>query len=462
MEFASRLIRPVPLAIALIAIAIRLAPLLRSDLSFALRPDDSFEYLELADGMSRGCGFARLINDSCQPAEILRTPGYPLFLDAFGGTVRWALAAQAILGGIVCLLVAAWVASRWNMTAAIVAELIIAFDLPSVVMSSEVMSEALFQLALVAALIPPLLACSRPRAAAPIAVLAGIAAGFAALIRPIGVVLPILLPLPFLAARGLPRSHRLIAATLAFAIPAMIVGGWSARNYYVARYPGFSTVGAINMYYYRAADIVARRQGILLAATRQTFGTRLGVPYERIYEARVQSPGLVRRMDRMGLQVVEAHPLEAAVMTLQGSAYLALSPIRSPLAAMMGTAGASTGDGLNAGAPSAARIRNTLRKMLQSPALTAAVLFEGLLTLLLWIGIVRAAVGLAKGGPEYRVWVIYLTIAGILLMVLAAGGEADVRFRAPVIPLLAVVAALGYFPAIATLKKPQRGPAGVD
>jgi hypothetical protein len=34
----------------------------------------------------------------------------------------------------------------------------------------------------------------------------------------------------------------------------------------------------------------------------------------------------------------------------------------------------------------------------------------------------------------------------VILLTLAAGGEADARFRAPVIPLLAIVAAIGYFP----------------
>ncbi len=447
MPFANRLKRSIPLAIALIAIAIRLAPLLRSDLSFAFRPDDSFEYLQLAAGMRQGCGFARLIDGSCQPAEILRTPGYPLFLAAFGGRVRWALATQAIAGGVVCLLVAGWVASRWNFSAAIAAELIIAFDLPSIVMSSEVMSEALFQFAIAVALAFPLLASTRPRIAAPAAVLAGVVAGFAVLIRPIGIILPVLLPVPFLMAHRLDRRQRLMTGAMAFAIPAVIVGGWSARNYHIARYPGLSTVGAINMYYYRAADIVARREGILLAATRASFGARLGVPYERIYEARVQSPELVRRMDRMGLRVVEAHPLDTAAMTLQACVYLALSPIRSPLAAMVGTAGVSAGDGLNAGALSAGRVRATLQTMLRSPMLSALVLFEALLTLLMWIGVVEALIRCARmRSKEYRLWVLYLTIAGVVLMVLAAGGEADVRFRAPVVPLLAMVAAIGWFP----------------
>src|SRR2546426_1147794 len=72
----------------------RLAPLVRSDLSFAFRPDDSFEYLQLAAGLRANCGFARLVDGFCQKPEILRTPGYPRFLALMSG-VRAALGSQA-------------------------------------------------------------------------------------------------------------------------------------------------------------------------------------------------------------------------------------------------------------------------------------------------------------------------------------------------------------------------------
>jgi hypothetical protein len=446
MRGTHRTTRWITISIALIAAAIRLMPLIRSDLSFAFRPDDSFEYLQLADGLRHGCGFARLIGSMCQPPEILRTPGYPLFLAITGGSIRWSLAAQAILAAVVCLLVARWIADYWNFPSATAAELLIAFDVPSIVMSNEVMSESLFQLALVAALLPPLLFRSRSRDALRTAIIAGIVAGFAVLVRPIGIVLPVLLPIPFLAARTLDRRYRYTAAALAFALSALIVGGWSARNYYVARYPGLSTVGAINIYYYRAADIVARQENSLLAATRASFGARLGVPYELIYSAGVQSSELVRRMNQMGLAVIRAHPVEAAAMMLQGSAYLALSPMRSPLARTIGTAGSYQGDGLNAGALSAGRVGSAFRAILRSPALSVLVLFQVLLTVVLWGGIAAAIVRCVRAQTEYRLWVAYLMVSGMLMIVLAAGGEADVRFRAPIVPLLAVVAALGYFP----------------
>jgi hypothetical protein len=109
------------ITISIIAIAVRLAPLTRSDLSFAYYPDDSFQYIQLADGMHDGCGFARLINRSCQTPEILRTPGYPVFLAAIGRKVRSFLAAQAVIGGIVGLAVAVWLMQEWSFFAAITA-----------------------------------------------------------------------------------------------------------------------------------------------------------------------------------------------------------------------------------------------------------------------------------------------------------------------------------------------------
>ncbi len=457
MKLEGRMMRLLPVAIALIAAAIRLAPLLRSDLSFAMRPDDSFEYMQLAHGIRHGCGFARLAGGSCQPPEILRTPGYPIFLALFGDSIRWVLAAQAIMGGVVCLLVAEWIGGCWNLSAGLAAELLIAFDLPSIVMSNEVMAESLFQLALTAALILALRVGSRPRNAILTAAFAVAFAGAAVLIRPIAIILPFLLPVPLLASSRLERRLRLAAAALAFAIPTLALCVWSSRNYYVARYPGLSTVGAINMYYYRAADIVARRRGILLAAARASFARRLGVPYERIYSAAVQSPELARRMNRMGFEVVESYPWQAAAMTLQAAAYLALSPIRSPLARMLGTQGATAGDGLNAGAPSLGRVRMALQSMFGSPLLTALVALEAGLTLVLWIGIANGLARCRRVPNDYQMWVVYLAVSGVLLMVLAAGGEADVRFRAPVIPLLAAAAALGCFPSPAPLADAGEG-----
>jgi hypothetical protein len=435
-----------PIVISLVTICLRLAPLARSDLSFAYYPDDSFEYIQLAEGMRNGCGFARLISGSCQRPEILRTPGYPVFLAAVGHNLRSALVVQAVLGGIVGVMVALWLTHEWNLIAGVAAQLFVGLDLPSIVMSNEVMAEGLFQALIVLAVFIPLLASNRPRWAVALALLGGMVGGLAALTRPIGIVLPLLLPLSYLTDRPIQRPRRLLAAALAVAMPLIIFAGWAARNYKVAQYAGLSTIGAIDMYYYRAADVVARQEGTILAATRESFGAHLGVSFEHIFEANVQSPALVRRMNRLSFGILAAHPVEALLMTIQSVIYVAVTPMRSPVARMMGTAGGTAGDGLNAGAPSVSRIRATLRTMLASPLLTTMVLFQVLLGFLLWIGLALALIRCVWAGGDYRQWVLCLCASGLLLIILAAGGEANVRFRSPAIPLLAAAAALGYFP----------------
>jgi hypothetical protein len=76
---------------------------------------------------------------------------------------------------------------------------------------------------------------------------------------------------------------------------------------------------------------------------------------------------------------------------------------------------------------------------------------EAALTLVLWTGVGLACIRMFRASSDYRLWVLFLSAAGLSLMLLGAGGDADVRFRCPAIPLLAAVAALGYFPGLTAL-----------
>ena len=82
------------LALAMLGLALRLGPLLRAGV---LMDPDSTRYIELAQGLNHGCGFARWANGACATVEVFRTPGYPLILAAVGN-LRAVVAIQAILG----------------------------------------------------------------------------------------------------------------------------------------------------------------------------------------------------------------------------------------------------------------------------------------------------------------------------------------------------------------------------
>jgi hypothetical protein len=452
--------------VAFIAVLVRLTLLLHSNISFAFFLTDSFEYLQLADGIRHGCGFARFLKDVCEAPEVLRTPGYPLFLAPMP-SVRWALAAQGLIGGVVCLLVAKWVANDWSFEAALFAELMIALDVSAIVLASEVMAETLFQFFVVVALMPPIVVIWRSSETPPsqtkiriTAVVCGLLAGGAVLVRPVGIIIPLLLPFPFLLAPVLSLRQRLVAGAIAFLIPSLIVVAWAARNYNRIGYPGLSTVGAVNMYYYRAGEVVARLNGVSPAEVRDLLGARLGVPYDRVYDSALQSRKLTRRMNQLAFQILKAHPVQSAMMTLQSCAYLALAPMRSELAVTLGSPEAHyvplphdgegmwvfANEGINAGIPSTDRLRNKLRMILRTPSSAVLIFYQALLVVILWIGIIKAVVRCAKPPFGRRIWTLYPLASGTLLLMLAAGGEAAARFRAPVLPLLAITSSLGYFP----------------
>lgn len=431
--------------LAFAAVIIRLAPLLRVDLSFAYIHEDSFWFMQTAGGIRHGCGFARWINGACAPAEIMRTPGYPLML-ALIPDARLTMVVQDLLGGLICLFVALSMWRCWGIGAALIAEFFIAFDLPSIVFADHVMSEQLFQLMLILAMIPPLLVVSGvlkgPKTLAA-TVFSAAMAGSAILVRPIGIPIALLMPIPFLFVAA-PRRTRVVTALIAFAIPMLTVFGWSVRNYAVSGYFGISTTSAINLYFYRAAEVVARENGTGLRQAQDAMGRRLGVGMDHIYDAEVQSAALVRRMDRLAKDVLLAHPMETLAMTVENAGYIALFPMRTQLAYVLGTSGGSEGWGLSAGAPRTSRFKAELRKMLGSPILSILVAFQELTLLAMWAGVIWALLRCPRSSAEYRLWTLFPTLVSMVLLLTGAGGEADVRFRVPVVPLLAIVAALGY------------------
>lgn len=277
------------------------------------------------------------------------------------------------------------------------------------------------------------------------AVLSGIAISYAIMVRPIAIFLPLIAPIPFLLNTSVSLRYRAAAAFVAFGICVAAVGSWSFRNYEETGYAGLSSVGAINLYYYRAADVIARHDRVLLEAERASFGAALGVPYDRIYDANVQSAATTARMHRLAVNILRQNVLTTIMMTAQSTAYLALAPIRSPLARMLGTSGGSEGNGLAAGALSASRVDQIIQAVRQSYILTVLVIFQIIYMVVLWVGVIKALARTWYVKGDYRYWIWYLCAISVFLLIPAAGGEADVRFRAPVIPFLSIVAALGYF-----------------
>ncbi len=102
-------------AVAVIAFSLRAWPVMRRGVLWAisLNPYDATGYLQLSEGFRHGCGFARWVNSACSAHEILRAPGYPLFL-ALVGNLSVIVILQALMGALVCVLLATFLHTQWG------------------------------------------------------------------------------------------------------------------------------------------------------------------------------------------------------------------------------------------------------------------------------------------------------------------------------------------------------------
>jgi 4-amino-4-deoxy-L-arabinose transferase-like glycosyltransferase len=367
-------------------------------------------------------------------------PGYPLFLTMMP-SLRAAVAVQAIIGAALCVLVGSFVFLYWGASAGVIAELLLALDGPSIVQGSRILSDVLFQALLAIAVIVQLLVIARGRYDAR-SVVGGLGAALllavAIFVRPVGVLLPLIAPLPFLFMASQISWRRTIALCLAaFALPAMVVGGWMARNAARAGTWTLSTDVAIDLYYFKAGGVVTYRSGQTFPVVMDGLARELGLPSAGDYP---DTPATLEpRMVSHSLRILLHDPVATFIVTARSLAWLALVPDRGSLNELLGT---------DAGATSylaaTAQLGERIRRLRRSPLLTALVTIQFVLIVVTWLGVERALLGL-RGKPAREAALILIPFSiALLMMIMAAGAEAYARYRMPAAPFLAMLAGIGW------------------
>ncbi|HYL59080.1 MAG TPA: hypothetical protein VEU51_09425 [Candidatus Acidoferrales bacterium] len=413
-------------AIAALAFILRAIWLVRPGSEWAVGPD-SLLYLALARGIREGCGFAAF-DGICRVPEVMRTPGYPLFLLPFLEHYRLAILAQAALGAFVCVCVAKFSTRRGDSLVGILAAAFVAVDVPTILNSKELITEALFQ----AVLTPAVLIALDGGA-----IVGGAMLGLATLVRPVGEVLVPLIALPFCATGNWRR------AALALMLPLLIVACWAIRNDRVAGVLALTVEGPMNLYLYTAPAVVARHDGIsedaawvtfeheLRARTQAAAEVAANPPSVYGYEPTIwmleSNPSLAAFMRSKSLLVIAAHPLDTAAITVEGLLRLAFAPYV-----------------LQSGWQGFINDRRTFAAVrFVSTALQSVVLIA------LWLGVLLA---LIDAPCDVDRWI--LLAAAILLLLPAAPYSVAVaiRYRAPAIPFLAVLAGIGVAPRLRRIR----------
>ena len=378
--------------------------------------------------------------------QIVRTPGYPLFLAAcfacFGERFPPVVFAQIAfsLGAVAAAYLLG--ARLWNRRIGLVAAALLSLDVPSFVFSQFILTETLFTLTLTLAALTGVMALQAARRVCFWLALHGGCLSLAVLIRPIAACLILLVPLLLLYVWRvwLRLTWREIGARLgAFLLPSvLLVGGWQCRNAHIVGEPVISGVQGEYLYFYVGAEMLALRDGISLDAAQQRLFA------EERYAA-LPPETEPRRMlafesgwKRKGEALIRQYPALFAQATLRRMAKTMLIPGEFSLSAYLGATPETSGpinDFLTL------PFRQFARKWAQERRWELA----GFLGAAAHLGLTYAGVcascwqlGRRRGGQRALHGLLWL----ILFYLLAVNGG-NFRFRIPMMPLLSVYAAHG-------------------
>lgn len=256
-------------------------------------------------------------------------------------------------------------------------------------------------------------------------------------------------PVGLMGGTPMLRPRRLLR-TLAFvAVIASCVAPWVARNVIVADYWGFSSFATDSMYWYSAAEIEARQQGVPVEQVREQFDeAESRAPFAADVVTRPamgtapcdRTPGgLARYRWAKAREIIFAHPWQYAGIHLKGDVAFWLPGATEALEVMGYTSGG----------------KGTLDVLHRKGLVTAARHYFGGDTTAMVLAGVMAGIWLVRylGVILCGLWRLRLrkmTSAGwlcVLLVVTACllpGPANHPRFRVPVEPILSVAAAIGY------------------
>ncbi len=377
---------------------------------------DSASYITSAHSLLSSAAFN---GDAGQP-EMVRTPGYPLFLASFFafsfGLGSVAFVQHLLLAGIVGAVAVAAFRVSGNPIAGVGAGVVLALDLAGIVTANDILTETLSTAFLLAASWQAYRAVtSDSHKALWLAGVAGLLAGWAVLIRPVALFYCGPLALFFLIAAKPGLKYRTaVVALLAFSV---FPGFWITRNYRISGHATISPISGINMLLYRAAGALAandpgnynanfsRRKDELQALACQHLERIKGLPCAEISIADRAS-----YYSELGARIMIHSPGGTMKLMLRGLGTIVLG----------------------GGAEQIAQILGVADRKAQVICLfyTVPVALLALLGSLYWFRRDRAIF-----------WLLLLTLS--YFFIISAGAEAYSRFRVPVMPLYAILAGGG-------------------
>ena len=373
-----------------------------------------------------------------------RTPIYPLFLainlSIFGANLSQTILMQVILGSLTVLFTFLLTKRlMFSDGAALIAASIVAIDPVSILLSNQLLTETLFTFELVTGIL--LFSMFWQKEQAWMLIASAVMISLAVLTRPIAQYLPI--ALFFLFAFSLRKKvfRTVIFNGLIFIlISGLIMGFWAYRNYRASDIFTLSTISDENLLFYKARAVLAEAENI------SQDGALIKLEAE-IRETTIQknlSLSEINSLERSrAVQIFFQYPLQTTALMIKGAIILLIDPGFTIMCSVLDPSNTSheciSGQASMLDSGIINKTVNVFQEMnmVQKILLTLSLLLLGLM----YIGILIGVTNLVRN----RNWfTITLLIGLIAYFILLSAGVSNYRFRAPIIPFLAILAGIGY------------------
>ena len=401
---------------------------------------DSTEYDRLAEVIVDHNRFATFNGDRASP-ELIRTPGYPLFLAAvyrvFGKDRFPALVIQVVLS-VLTFVPLYWIGSSlWSPQVGLTAAVIYALDYIALLGSQMLLSDSLYVFALMIALALGVAALLNDRRHRTLALLFGFALAIMTLIRPVSyyLIIPIAIAFGWVFWQRLGWKRALGLVTLILLPWLIIVGGWQARNHVVAGTSELSLIQGFNLMRYQGAYIIARRDNLSLYEAREVFN------------AEIENLAALNLVDKAeaytdkAMELVKDYPHYAVAGQVRGTAQLMLVPGEADVLRYLGGNPPQSGA---AGDVFRLSSRDYIEKwFVQNGMYFGAFLLAAGYLIFIYLGSGITVVNVIRGEAD-RAAKIFLIGVVLYFIAISGGPETYARLRMPVMPVLSLLAAAGW------------------
>jgi 4-amino-4-deoxy-L-arabinose transferase-like glycosyltransferase len=410
---------------------------------------DSSNYYPVAINLLKSGKFGSLDDTGEWIPNIDRTPGYPAFLAiiyaVFGPLSEAAMIIQTLVSTLT-VAIAYHLGRLWaGRRAGLIVALLMTVEVGSILYANQVMTETLFSLGFVGGIV--LWSVMVRKRQWQYGFLSGAVLGLTTLIRPILYYFgPVIAVVSLLSCRG-PKTKRLLAALSVFLIFALAIAPWLARNHAIMGRAQLSTVQGITLLFFNVRQLRAHQQGISITEAQVQLAEELQQQApEAILQDRVK---LSEYSQQKAIAEIRANLGDYALVHLKGSMVFFFMPTSGVVARAMGWV--RTGTGLQAnfmtrGLLETLRSFRDFRDQLQIGAgdllFFGTAGYEMAYLLVLNAGAVWGAVECLRT----RRWdLLLLTVSTIGYFALITGPVSyDARYRIPVIPFLALLAAVAF------------------